>query len=234
MSFEKTKPVEAAGRGRHQDASSITAIPWVCPIPRPCRKRIPWEWITFPSMRTRKRTARPLKFRPESCSGPGSSQSPRQCAFSQRRIRAPGVVKADEHRQTVVALRFDAFVEKLGHATTGSFVRQGEPMMRLYSPVLSAAAAQYLTDLGARNYTSLASTRVPGDGLGTSAFRGHDQDIERSKEGTLSVNGPPLMTALSRSTMSSKACGQNGRRPIPHRRYLHGLGARRCRRAGLA
>ena len=70
-------------------------------------------------------------------------------------IRAPGVVEPDEHRQTVVALRFDAFIEKLEHVTHGSFVRKGQPLMRLYSSALSAAAAQYLTDLGIRD-TALA------------------------------------------------------------------------------
>ena len=35
-------------------------------------------------------------------------------------IRAPGMVQADEHRQTVVALRFDAFLNELEHITTGS------------------------------------------------------------------------------------------------------------------
>jgi Cu(I)/Ag(I) efflux system membrane fusion protein len=48
-------------------------------------------------------------------------------------VHAPGVVQADEHRQAVVALRFDAFVNELEHITTGSKVRKGEPLMRVYS-----------------------------------------------------------------------------------------------------
>ena len=51
-------------------------------------------------------------------------------------IRAPGVVQADEHRQAVVALRFDAFLNGLEHITTGSKVRKGEPLMRVYSSAL--------------------------------------------------------------------------------------------------
>ena len=63
-------------------------------------------------------------------------------------IRASGTVQADEHRQEVVALRFDAFLNELAHITTGSLVHKGEPLMHVYSSALSAAAAQYVTDLG--------------------------------------------------------------------------------------
>jgi len=106
-------------------------------------------------------------------------------------IRAPGVVKPDEHRQTVVALRFDAFVEKLGQVTTGSFVSKGEPIMRVYSPVLSAAAAQYLTDLSARNYTLLASSKGARQRLGNLGLsEAMIKDIEQRKEGTLAVEWP--------------------------------------------
>jgi Cu(I)/Ag(I) efflux system membrane fusion protein len=59
-------------------------------------------------------------------------------------IRASGTVQEDEHRQTVVALRFDAFLNELQHITTGAYVHKGEPLMRVYSATLSAAAAQYV------------------------------------------------------------------------------------------
>ena len=106
-------------------------------------------------------------------------------------IRAPGVVDVDEHRQTVVALRFDAFIEKLEHVTTGSFVRKGEPLMQLYSSALSTAAAQYLTDLSARESTVLSSNkgarrRLENLGILETMIK----DIERTKDGTLSVWWP--------------------------------------------
>lgn len=106
-------------------------------------------------------------------------------------IRAPGVVEVDEHRQTVVALRFDAFIEKLEHVTTGSFVRKGEPLLQLYSSALSTAAAQYLTDLSARESTFLASNkgarrRLENLGIPETMIK----DIERTKDGTLSVLWP--------------------------------------------
>src|SRR5258705_6423313 len=109
-------------------------------------------------------------------------------------IRAPGVVQADEHRQSVVALRFDAFIERLEHVTTGDQVHQGEPLMQLYSSALSSAAAQYLTDLAARDSTVLPSNkgarrRLENLGIPEPMIKA----IERAKEGTLSVGwtAPP-------------------------------------------
>ncbi len=106
-------------------------------------------------------------------------------------IRAPGTVQADEHRQAVVALRFDAFLNELVHITTGSLVHKGEPLMRVYSSALSAAAAQYVTDLG-----------LPGTG-GLPRNRGARQrlenlgvpdeiiaEIENSRQGSLTVTWP--------------------------------------------
>jgi Cu(I)/Ag(I) efflux system membrane fusion protein len=106
-------------------------------------------------------------------------------------IRAPGVVEADEHRQAVVALRFDAFLNELQHITTGSKVRKGEPLMRVYSSTLSAAAAQYITDLGLRNIGGLpqnrgARQRLENLGVPEEIIA----DIERTREGSLTVTWP--------------------------------------------
>ena len=106
-------------------------------------------------------------------------------------IHAPGVIQADEHRQAVVALRFDAFLNELQHITTGSKVAKGEPLMRVYSSALSAAAAQYVTDLGLRNTGGLpqnrgARQRLENLGVPDEIIK----DIERSREGSLTVTWP--------------------------------------------
>jgi Cu(I)/Ag(I) efflux system membrane fusion protein len=63
-------------------------------------------------------------------------------------VRAPGIVEEDERRIAVVTVRSEAFVEKVEDVTTGDHVRKGQPLLRLYSPEISAAAAQYLSSLG--------------------------------------------------------------------------------------
>ncbi|SDR61774.1 membrane fusion protein, Cu(I)/Ag(I) efflux system [Rhizobiales bacterium GAS113] len=63
-------------------------------------------------------------------------------------VRAPATIQLDERRQSVVALRFEAYIDKVEDVTTGMSVRQGQPLMRLYGPDLAAAAAQYISVLG--------------------------------------------------------------------------------------
>src|SRR5262249_11864396 len=64
-------------------------------------------------------------------------------------IRAPGTVQEDERRVSVVALRFEGFVESVANVTTGDHVHKGEPLMNVYSPALSSAAAEYLSAFNA-------------------------------------------------------------------------------------
>jgi membrane fusion protein, copper/silver efflux system len=64
-------------------------------------------------------------------------------------IRAPGTVQEDERRVSVVALRFEGFVESVANVTTGDHVHKGQPLMNVYSPALSAAAAEYLSAFNA-------------------------------------------------------------------------------------
>jgi Cu(I)/Ag(I) efflux system membrane fusion protein len=58
-------------------------------------------------------------------------------------VRASGIVKLDERRQAVVSLRFEGWIEKVEDVTTGVMVHKGQPLMRVYSSSLSAAAADY-------------------------------------------------------------------------------------------
>jgi membrane fusion protein, copper/silver efflux system len=51
-----------------------------------------------------------------------------------RTVRAPGIVALDERRISVVALRFDSYLEKVEDVTTGSHVKAGEPLMAIYAP----------------------------------------------------------------------------------------------------
>jgi Cu(I)/Ag(I) efflux system membrane fusion protein len=64
-------------------------------------------------------------------------------------IRAPGTVQEDERRVSVVALRFEGFIESVANVTTGDHVHKGQPLMNVYSPALSSAAAEYLSAVNA-------------------------------------------------------------------------------------
>ena len=62
-----------------------------------------------------------------------------------RPVRAPGTIQFDERRIAVVSLRSDAFIDKVENITTGDHVRKGQPLVRVYSPEITAASAQYLS-----------------------------------------------------------------------------------------
>jgi HlyD family secretion protein len=54
-------------------------------------------------------------------------------------------------RRSVVSLRFEGFIDTVENVTTGTHVHKGEPLMRIYGPNLSSAAAEYLSALNARS-----------------------------------------------------------------------------------
>jgi Cu(I)/Ag(I) efflux system membrane fusion protein len=72
-------------------------------------------------------------------------------------IRASGRVDFDPRRTAVVSLRFEGFIESVEKVAEGDFVRKGQPLMRVYGPDLSSAAAEYVAVLNSR-----AAGRVEG------------------------------------------------------------------------
>lgn len=63
----------------------------------------------------------------------------------QRTIRTVGRIEAPEPAVADVTLKTDGFVERLYVSTTGESVRQGQPMLTIYSPSLVAAQEELLT-----------------------------------------------------------------------------------------
>src|SRR5438874_2346267 len=71
-------------------------------------------------------------------------------------IRAPGTIQLDERRVSVISMRSESFVLKVANVTTGSHVVKGQPLMEVYSPAVSSAAAEYLA--------TITSKTTSGDG----------------------------------------------------------------------
>jgi Cu(I)/Ag(I) efflux system membrane fusion protein len=65
-------------------------------------------------------------------------------------IRAPGTIQLDERRISVVSVRTESFVDTVENVTTGTEVKSGQPLLRIYSPVVASAAADYLVALNGR------------------------------------------------------------------------------------
>jgi Cu(I)/Ag(I) efflux system membrane fusion protein len=65
-------------------------------------------------------------------------------------VRAPGTIQLDERLISVISVRTEGFVDSVEDVTTGSEVTQGQPLLRIYSPAIAAAAADYLASLDFR------------------------------------------------------------------------------------
>ncbi len=103
-------------------------------------------------------------------------------------LRGPGTIQLDERRVAVVSLRSESFIEKVEPVTTGDRVKKGQSLLRLYSPEISAAAAQYVAALGQSRLGLLSASgarqrlenlNVPEDVL---------QQIERTRGVPLTLN----------------------------------------------
>jgi Cu(I)/Ag(I) efflux system membrane fusion protein len=72
-------------------------------------------------------------------------------------LRVPGRVEVDETRLADVTLRYPAFVEKLHVSQVGQTVRQGEPLLSLYSPELFGAEQDFVVASRGGNTQLLAA-----------------------------------------------------------------------------
>ncbi|MFG1466514.1 efflux RND transporter periplasmic adaptor subunit [Xanthobacter sp. DSM 24535] len=103
-----------------------------------------------------------------------------------RLVRVPGTVQLDERRISVVATRSDAFVNEVANVTTGDRVTKGQMLLRLYSPDIAFAAAQFITDLNSGGRDSAlggARQRLENLGLPPEAIT----EIERARKAPLSM-----------------------------------------------
>ena len=84
-----------------------------------------------------------IRLSPAKIQRSGVTTEPASMRVVSETLRAPGTIQLDERRVAVIALRADAFVESVENVTTGAEVRKGQPLMRIYSPAISSAAAEY-------------------------------------------------------------------------------------------
>jgi Cu(I)/Ag(I) efflux system membrane fusion protein len=105
-------------------------------------------------------------------------------------VRAPGTIQLDERRVSIVSFRFEGFVEQVENVTTGQHVHKGQPLMKVYSPALASAAAEYVSVHGAKAGSGITSQGIKGarrrlENLGMSEQA--IAEIERTGEMSLSV-----------------------------------------------
>jgi membrane fusion protein, copper/silver efflux system len=79
-----------------------------------------------------------------------------------REVRTAARIVADETRLYRVTVKVDGWVDRLYTATTGQFVKKGDPLLTVYSPDLLTAQNEYLVAVrsGATNLVTSARRRL--------------------------------------------------------------------------
>jgi Cu(I)/Ag(I) efflux system membrane fusion protein len=105
-------------------------------------------------------------------------------------VRAPGTIELDERRVSIVSFRFEGFIESVENVTTGQHVHKGQRLMRVYSPALASAAAEYVSVFGAKAGSGITSQGIKGAKRRLENLGMPDQaigEIERTGDMALSV-----------------------------------------------
>jgi Cu(I)/Ag(I) efflux system membrane fusion protein len=91
-----------------------------------------------------------VKLSPGKIQRTGVKSEPAARRVIRTMVRAPGTIQLDERRVSVISMRSESFVLKVANVTTGSHVVKGQPLMEIYSPAVSSAAAEYLATITSR------------------------------------------------------------------------------------
>ena len=98
-----------------------------------------------------------VKLSPGKIQRTGVKSEPVARRVIRTRLRAPGTIQLDERRVSVISMRSESFVLKVANVTTGSHVVKGQPLIEVYSPAVSSAAAEYLATITSKTTSGDAS-----------------------------------------------------------------------------
>lgn len=93
-------------------------------------------------------------------------------------IRTTGNVAVDETRLAYVQVRFSGYIQKVFANATYQYVREGQPLLTVYSPDLVATEREYLVAM--QNQKEVAQSTVPG--VASSAASLLDAAAERLRQ----------------------------------------------------
>jgi membrane fusion protein, copper/silver efflux system len=91
-----------------------------------------------------------IKLSPGKIQRSGVQSEPAAMRVIRTLIRAPGTIQLDERRVSIISMRSESWILKVANVTTGSHVVKGERLMEIYSPLVSAAAAEYVATVSSK------------------------------------------------------------------------------------
>jgi Cu(I)/Ag(I) efflux system membrane fusion protein len=98
-----------------------------------------------------------VKMSPGKIQRTGVRSEPAASRTIRSMIHVPGVIQLDERRISVIAMRSESYIQKVENVTVGTHVVKGQPLMEVYSPAVSSAAAEYISTINSKT--------TAGDGL---------------------------------------------------------------------
>ena len=91
-----------------------------------------------------------VKLSPGKIQRTGVKSEPAALRVIRTAIRAPGTIQLDERRISVISMRSESWIQKVANVTTGTRVVKGQPLMEIYSPSISTAAAEYMATINSK------------------------------------------------------------------------------------
>jgi Cu(I)/Ag(I) efflux system membrane fusion protein len=91
-----------------------------------------------------------IKLSPGKIQRTGVKSEPAALRVIRTAIRAPGTIQLDERRISVISMRSESWIQKVANVTTGTRVAKGQPLMEIYSPAISSAAAEYVATINSK------------------------------------------------------------------------------------
>ncbi|WP_336814093.1 efflux RND transporter periplasmic adaptor subunit [Bosea sp. MMO-172] len=187
ISFEEKPPGEErtaqAGKGRILYYRNPMGLPDISPVPK--KDSMGMDYL--PVHEGEGSDDGVVKLSPGRIQRSGVRSEPVTSRAIAQSIRVPGTVQLDERRVSVVSLRADAFVQEVAPITTGDRVSKGTRLARIYSPEISTAGAQFITELNAAargGPEGGARQRLENLGVPPEVIA----EIERSRKVPLSIN----------------------------------------------
>jgi Cu(I)/Ag(I) efflux system membrane fusion protein len=98
-----------------------------------------------------------VKLSPGKIQRTGVRSEPAALRVIRTTIRAPGTIQLDERRVSVISMRSESWIQKVADVTTGSRVKKDQPLMEIYSPAISSAAAEYTATIQSKTIGGTAA-----------------------------------------------------------------------------
>ena len=133
-----------------------------------------------------------------------------------RTIKAPGVVTYDERRISVVAPRFDGFVETVGPVTSGTHVKRGDVLATVFGQELLAQASRLIVEQSwtGKEGATLQGSKNQAEGAVGARRRLHNMGVpeefiaqvarERRVPDTLTIRAPRDGVVLERNIVDGQ------------------------------